>query len=122
MNDKYPYSESIRDNYLPIHPKPPVVSGGFQLRLGDLRLRKPSYVEIKAQYIVHIDVLERYDRKYAASRFYLDPDVLQVFTVPNHGKLRGCEKPISLIKAKTASVFSMRRNTIEIAPLLADVS
>ena len=74
MNDKYPYSESIWDNYLPIHPKPPVVSGGFQLRLGDLRLRKPSYVGIKAQYIVHIDMLERYDRKYAASKFYLDPE------------------------------------------------
>jgi len=48
-------------------------------------------------------------------------DVLQIFTVLNHGKLRGCEMPISLIKAKSASVFSRRRNTVEIAPLLADV-
>lgn len=74
MNDKYPYNESIWDNYLPVHPKPPVVSGGLQLRLGDLKLRKPSYVGIKTQYIVHVDMLERYDRKYAASRFYLDPE------------------------------------------------
>ena len=74
MNDKYPYSESIWDNYLPIYPKPPVVSGGLQLRLGDLKLRKPSYVGTKAQYIVHTDMLERYDRKYAPSRFYLDPE------------------------------------------------
>jgi len=48
-------------------------------------------------------------------------DVLQIFTVLNHGKLRGCEMPISLIKAKSASGFSRRRNTVEIAPLLADV-
>ena len=74
MNDRYPYNESIWDNYLPIYPKPPVVSGGLQLLLGDLKLRKPSYVGTKAQYIVHTDMLERYDRKYAPSRFYLDPE------------------------------------------------
>ena len=48
-------------------------------------------------------------------------DVLQIFTVLNVGKLRGCEKPISLINAKSASDFSIRRNTIVIAPLRADV-
>jgi len=48
-------------------------------------------------------------------------DVLQIFTILNHEKLKGCEMPISLIKAKSASVFSRRRNTMEIAPLLADV-
>lgn len=32
-------------------------------------------------------------------------DVLQIFTVLKHGKLRGCENPIGLIKAKSASDF-----------------
>lgn len=74
VNDKYRYIESIWDDYIPIHPKPPVFLGGPQLRLGDLELRKPSYVGIKDQYIVHIDMLELYDRKCAASRFCLDTE------------------------------------------------
>lgn len=49
-------------------------------------------------------------------------DVLQISTVLNHGKLRGCEKPTNLIYVKSASGFSKRRNVMEIAPLLADVS
>ena len=48
-------------------------------------------------------------------------DVLQIFTILNHEKLRGCEIPISLIKAKSTLVFSRRRNTMEIALLLANV-
>ena len=58
------------------------------------------------------------DRGYTTTRA---TDFLQVFTVLKHGKFRECEKPISLMNAKSASGFSRRRNTMEIAPLLGDI-
>ena len=58
------------------------------------------------------------DRRYTTTSI---TDVLQIFTVLSHGKLRECEKPIGLIKIKSASGFLMRRNTMNIALLLADV-
>lgn len=66
MNDRYLYNTSIWDKYHPIHPNPLIIPGGVQLQLGDLKLRKPSYVVIKDQYAVHTDILERYDRRCAA--------------------------------------------------------
>ena len=57
---------------------PPVVPGGPQLRVGGLELRKPGYVRIKDQYIVHTDMLKRYDRTRAASRFYLDTESFRI--------------------------------------------
>jgi hypothetical protein len=74
VTDKFPYQPSIWDDYLPIHPTPPSIPGGVQLQLGDLDLRKPSYVKIKGQYTVHTSMLERYDRRCAESRFCLDTE------------------------------------------------
>ena len=80
-----------RAQYLPIHPRGPLVHGGIQLLLANgVTMRKPGYVKISRTYTVHISMLRRLDWVLPADYFQLCKqslaDVLTNINQPRAGR------------------------------------
>lgn len=84
----YQFLYHHQSSYLAIHPTdPPCLLLHPPLHLvNDIKLRKPGYLSIKQRYIVRLEMLELYDRRYPASHYRLTPEsfaiVASIFSIP----------------------------------------